>query len=226
MNKKIAFFDIDGVIYDGHIMLEQIKLQEKSGLLVKGTWNKIFIEAVKYKLHLKKYKDAANSLLNIHAMSLKNKDYKNIEDNVYQYIFKHESDFFSYFKKIILLLKETHDICLVTNNFQFTCEAVGKLFKIDKYISSIAEVEDGNFTGRVKLSLVGKKGIISELINCYDPKGSIAVGSSLNDTDMLDKVEFPFVMEPDKQTKKVANEKSWNIVNRNNIVEKILLRIS
>jgi phosphoserine phosphatase len=170
MNKKIAFFDIDGVIYNGHIMLEQIKLQEKSGLLVKGTWNKIFIEAVKYKLHLEKYKDTANSMLNIHAMSLKDKDYKNIEDNVYKYIFKHENNFFSYLKKLIPLLKKTHDICLVTNNFQFTCEAVGKLFKIDKYISSIAEVKNDKFTGHVKLSLVGKKGIVYNFINRYDKK--------------------------------------------------------
>jgi phosphoserine phosphatase len=52
------------------------------------------------------------------------------------------------------------------------------------------------------------------------------VGNSLNDTEMLDQVEFAFMMEPDKQTKRVANEKSWNVVNRNNIAEKILLRIN
>lgn len=226
MNKKIAFFDIDGVIYDGHIMLEQIKSQEKKGLLLKGTWNKIFFEAVKYKLGLKNYKDTASKMLDIHTMSLKGKGYKDVEDNVYQYILHHNTNFFSYFNKLILSLRKNHDICLVTNNFQFTCKAVGKLFGINKYISSIAEVKDGKFTGRVKLSLVGKKGAVSNLIRQYGRKGSIAVGNSLNDADMLEKVEFPFMMEPNRQTKRMVNKKSWITVNRNNIVEKILLRIS
>lgn len=226
MNRKIAFFDIDGVIYDGHIMLKQIKSQEKNGLLVKGTWEKIFIEAIKYKLGLKHYKDTANKMLSIHAMSLKNKSYKEIENDVYQYILHHNDNFFSYFKRLTLSLKKTHDICLVTNNFQFTCKAVGRLLKISKFISSIAEVKKGKFTGRVKLSLVGKKGSISSLINHYGRKGSIAVGNSLNDVDMLSKVEFPFMMEPDRQTKKVVNKKSWYLVNRNNIAENILIRIN
>jgi phosphoserine phosphatase len=159
-------------------------------------------------------------------MSLKGRGYNDVENNVYQYILHHDSNFFSYFKKLNLSLKKTHDICLVTNNFQFTCKAVAKLFRINKYISSIAEVKNGKFTGRVKLSLVGKKSTVSDLINHYGIKGSLAVGNSLNDMDMLDKVDFPFMMEPDLQTKKVSNKKSLCIVNRNNIAQNILLRIN
>lgn len=225
MNRKIAFFDIDGVIYNGHIMLEQISSQEKKGLLIKGTRRKIFMETIKYKLGLKPYKDTANSMLNIHAMSLKGQNHKDIEKAVYEYALRHESNFYSYFKKLILSLQKTHDICLVTNNFQFTCQVFAKLFRINKYISSIAEVKNGKFTGRVKLSLVGKKSMVSDLIRRYGKKGSIAVGDSLNDMDMLDRVESPFIMESNKQTKKVAKNKSWTIVNSNNIVEKVLFRI-
>jgi phosphoserine phosphatase len=226
MKRKIAFFDIDGVIYDGHIMFEQIKTQERNKILAKGTWKKILIETAKYKLGLQNYKETANKMLDIHAMSLKGIDYKNVEDDVYQYILRHDTNFFSYFKKLILSLRKTHDICLVTNNFQFICKAVGKSFGINKYISSIAEVKNGKFTGFVKFSLVGKKDTVSSLISRYGRKGSVAVGNSLNDAEMLNKVEFPFIMEPDRQTKVIASKKSWYMVNRDDITKNILLQIS
>lgn len=225
MNKKIALFDIDGVIYDGHTIFDQIQDQEKRGIIAKGTWYNILLEAEAYKLGNKTYKEAADTMLNIHALALKNRPYDDLLENTSSFLAKNSDKFFPYFKGLVSKLKVTHDIYFVTTNFQFMCDAIGKMFEINNYFSSIAEIKNGKFTGKVKLSLAGNKRIVCKIIDKYGIKGSVAVGDSENDIDMLDQVEFPFVMEPNKHLEKFANKKSWKIVDRDNIVKNILLQI-
>lgn len=221
-NKKFAFFDIDGTIYDGHSMLDQIKFQEKVGLLAIGTWKKIVLQIVWNKINGNNYQQLSNSLLKIHANSLKGQNYRVVLDKTFNYLSKNKNNFFPYFGKLVKSLENTHKIYLVTNNFQFLCEAVGKLFQINKHLSSIAEVKNGIFTGKVALSLTGNKKIISDLINKDNYSGSIAVGNSKNDIDMLEKVEFPLVIEPDKHLKIIAGTRKWSVVNRYTILDKAL----
>lgn len=226
MKKKIAFFDIDGVVYNGHCVLEQIKSQENKGILTRGTFKKIWYEGIKYKLHLQKYEKTANQMLKIHAEVLKNKNCDYIKNDTYLYLVGNYNNFFTYFKELIPVIQKTHDICLVSNNFQFACEAVCKIFKITKYISSIAKVKNRLFTGDVQLSLVGNKKKVSKLINKYGKAGSIAVGNSLNDFPMLDLVDYAFVFEPNFKTKVISKQKSWNIINRNTAFQNILSTIN
>lgn len=220
--KKLAFFDIDGTIYDGHSMLDQIKFQEKEGLLVSGTWNKIVLQIILHKLSGKNYQQLSNSLLKIHADSLKGQNYQAVLDKTYEYLSKNNNKFFRYFEKLVKSLKKTHEIYLVTNNFQFLCEAVGKLFQINNYLSSVAEVKNGRFTGKVVLSLAGNKRVISNLISTDNYNGSIAVGNSKNDINMLEKVNLPFAIEPDKHLEMVAKRKGWTIVNRYTLFDKVI----
>ena len=57
------------------------------------------------------------------------------------------------------------------------------------------------------------------MISKYGKKGSIAVGDSENDADMLNKVDFPVVIEPNSYLKDIAREKGWQIVNRDTIAD-------
>jgi len=220
--RKIAFFDVDGVIYNGHTIFDQIQDQEKRGIIENGTWNKILLEVEAYKSGSKNYKQAANTMLKVHSLALKDCSYTDLLEDTFNFLSKNTHKFFPYFKDLVPKLKKNHDIYFVTTNFQFMCEAVCKMFGVNRYLSSLAEVRGGKFTGSVKLSLAGNKNIVSEIIEKYGISGSIAVGDSENDFDMLDKVEFPFVMEPNEQLEKLANKKGWQIVNRNTITEKML----
>lgn len=69
------------------------------------------------------------------------------------------------------------------------------------------------------MSLAGNKNIVSSLIEKYGKVGSFAVGDSENDADMLELVEFPFVMEPNPKLEVIANKNGWKIVNRSTITD-------
>ncbi len=223
--KKLALFDIDGVIYEGHTIFDQIQDQEKRGILAKGTWDKILFELGEYKSGKKNYKQAADAMLEISALAVKNRSYKEMVDDTTDYLIRNKNKFFPYFEKLIPQINKTHDTYFVTTNFQLMCEALGIIFGIKNYLSSIAEVKDGRFTGKVELSLGGNKGIVSSLISKYGRSGSIAVGDSENDADMLDKVEYPLVMEPNEKLIVIAKQKGWQVVNRDTIADIIMSHV-
>ena len=217
--KKLALFDIDGVVYKGHAFFDLVQNQEKEGIIPVGTWQKILSDLEKYKTGDKTYKEAADSMLKNYALAIKGLSYSTIFDNNLNYFKANNASFFDYFEKLMAKLKISHDLFFVTTNFQFTTKAVGRVFKIDRFLCSIAEVKDGEFTGKVGLSLGGNKGLVGDLVDKYGKNGSIAVGDSENDADMLDKVEHPFVMEPNSKLQVIAKEKGWQIVNRDNIID-------
>ncbi len=220
--KKLAIFDIDGVIYQGHLIFDVIQDQEKKGIIKSGTWDKILFELGEYKSGRKSYKQAADNMLSAYADSLEGKEYEYILDHNSNYLIENKDKFFTYFTNLVSKLCKTHDIYFVTTNFQFTAEAVGKIFGIKNYLSSVAEVKNGLFTGKVELSLGGNKGIVSALVGKYGKKGSIVVGDSENDEDMLVLSEFPLIMEPNERLEKIANKNNWQIVNRYTIADTII----
>ncbi len=215
--KKLALFDIDGVIYDGHTIFDQIRDQERRRVVPKGTWDKILFELNEYKSGKKNYKQMADGMLDVYAQAVKGKTYDTILKDIADLLIRNKDKFFPYFEEVTFKIKNAYDIYFVTTNFQFMCEALGNIFGVKKYLSSIAEVKDGLFTGIVKRSLGGNKGIVSDLISKYGKVGSIAVGDSENDADMLNKVDFPLAMEPNSRLKAIAKEKGWKIVNRDDI---------
>lgn len=220
--KKLALFDIDGVIHGGHHVFELIQDMERRGIIPKETWNKILVELNEYKQGRKNYKQMADFVLEVSAKSVQGKNYNDLLKDTYEYMLRNKDKFFPYFEKIVPSLGKKYDIYFVTTNFQFIPEAIGKIFGVKNYLSSIAEVKNGKFTGKVELSLGGNKGIVADLISRYGKEGSFAVGDSENDADMLDKVEHPFVMEPNDKLTEIASKNGWQVVNRDTIQEKLL----
>lgn len=220
--KKLAIFDIDGVIYDGHTILDQIQDQEIQGILPNGTWDRILSELGDYKSGKKTYKEAADNMLEIYAKALVGRDYQEIVNDALQFFNSKKDKFFPYFEKTVPRIQDKYDIFFVSTNFQFVCEALGTIFGVKNYLSSIAEVKNGKFTGKVTLSLGGNKGVVADLVAKYGREDSFAVGDSENDIDMLEKVEFPFVMDPNEKMANIASDRNWQVVNRDNIQEKLL----
>jgi len=223
--KRLALFDIDGVVYEGHLIFDIVQDSEKKGIIPFGVWKKILFEIEEYKSGRKNYKEAADSMLEAYAKALRGLSYKDLFNHSYKYISKSKEKMFGYFSKILPKLKKKYDVYFVTTNFQFITEAYARCIGVKGYLSSIAEVKMGKFTGKVELSLGGNKGIVEGLIKKYGRSGSIAVGDSENDADMLDKVEYPLVMEPNEKLIVIAKQKGWQVVNRDTIADIIMSHV-
>lgn len=220
--KKLALFDIDGVIYEGHSIFDLIQDQEKNAFIKNGLWDLVLDLLGKYKKSELTYKEAADTMLLEYSRSLTNKKYSDVVEYNLDFISRSGQKIWPYFKDLIPKLKKTHDIYFVTTNFDFTAEAFTKYFDLNGFLSSKVKQNNGVIEAGLELSLGGNKGIVTDLINKYGFSGSFAVGDSENDIDMLEKVEYPLVMEPNEKMNEIAMLKTWTIVDRNTISDTIM----
>jgi len=213
------------VIYEGHSIFDLIQDQEKSGFIEKGLWNIILGLLDKYKKGELNYKQAADEMLVQYSKYLEGKKYEDVLNYNLDFIEKNKNNIFPYFNNLVSKLQVTHDLYFITTNFDFTAEAFTKKFALNGFLSSKTKIEDGKIKGEIALSLGGNKGIVAELLNKYGKDGSMAVGDSENDADMLDKVKYPLVMEPNEKLEQIAKAKNWEVVNRNTITDIIMTHV-
>ncbi len=218
-SKKLALFDMDGVIYQDHSIFDVIQDQEKSGFIKFGLWKKILDLLDKYKSEQLTYKETADGMLDVYSKYLVNKKYKDLLEYSSSFLDRNQDKIFPYFEDLSNFLTPEYDIYLISTNLDFIVEAFANRFKTKGFLSSKLNTKDGVFQEGLELSMAGNKGIVADLINKYGKEKSLAVGNSQNDIDMLEKVDFPFVMEPNDKLKEIVTQRGWQIVSRLDIAD-------
>lgn len=207
--KKVAFFDIDGVIYGKEVFLALAQHAVKSGWLsptvLLGLLNPL--KQSDFGKNIKSEK--ANQFLETVASALQGKDFDGICTGVVSFFMENKTHFYSYFEIILPKLKESHDIYIVTTNAQFVAKPLVDIFGLSGYISSEFEVVNGLFTGKVSKSLANGKSEVQIILQKYGQAGSIAVGDSENDISMLELVACPICINPSETLEKYALDKGW-----------------
>lgn len=219
--KSIALFDIDKTIFNQHSLFPASKFLIEKGFLSSDTWSKIEEELVKYNNKLQTYSYTADKLLVIFGTALTGKNYEDVSSAVKEFFNKNQGNFYDYFKKILPILKQTHEIYLVTTNSQMFAEAVKEMFELDGYLCTNFEVVDDRFSGKMLNSLVGGKHIVEELLSKYEGN-TLAFGDSEDDIGMLEKVTTPICINPTPELLFHAKEKGWTVVNDTTAYQVIL----
>lgn len=218
--KSIAIFDIDNTIYRGHSYFGIVKYFVEKGIIDQSTYDQVMDGLGKYRAKEQTYGEAANNLLNILSKALKGKEYEVVNKLVQEFFKNEKQNFYPYFLNILPKLKETHEVYLVTANGQMVAETIVKMFGLDGYLSTVFEIKDGLFTGKVSRSLADGKTVCIDLIKSYSGE-TIGVGDSENDLGIFETVKHPICMNPTDGLLLVAKKRKWAIVNENTIEEEI-----
>jgi len=218
MKERLALLDFDNVIYKGHSVFDIIQAQERDGFMEPGVWDFVEGQLQRYKKKEATYKEAADKMLKAWAEGLRGKSHQEAVDYVQTYFDNNPNKFFGWFETARPSLSQ-HNIFIVSTNYQFISEAVVSRFNLQGFVSSEAEVKDDRFTGRVAKSLAGNKGEVVGLLERYPKEGTIAVGDSENDIEMLERVETPICFNPDEKLREVAERKRWSIADEKTMVD-------
>jgi HAD superfamily hydrolase (TIGR01490 family) len=218
---KLAVFDIDGVLYNGHSMFDIIKLQEEKKFIPQGTWHKIEVLLSQYKSGEINYTNAANAMLDVFAQAIKGKTRTQVKQIIHEFIVANPNHFYTYFREVIPSIQKTHDVYLITANLRETAETITEEFHLSGYLATELEVKNGKFSGKVLSTLAGNKHKIAELLSKYGKNGSLAVGDSVNDIPMLELVDHAICINPDEKLAKIAKERNWIITTPDQATEEI-----
>jgi len=220
--RKIALLDIDGTIYEGHIiyLLAEYQLREKT--INKNCLDDLYRDAELYKMGKIDYETLVAELLIHWAKGLKGASYNTVLEQTERFLQSEGNKFFPFIKPVITLLGKTHDIYFVTGEPKFVAQTASKLYKITGFFSSQLETESGIFTGKVRSFLAkreDKELVIEQLLKDHDLKSSFAFGNTEGDIEMLNSVDFPVCINPTPGLEKIAKRRNWKIANPENVEE-------
>jgi HAD superfamily phosphoserine phosphatase-like hydrolase len=146
-------------------------------------------------------------------------EYNQAVERVFQ---KYKDQVYRYTRRLIRDLKDQDYLLFAVSGSGH--DIVGKIaryYDFDDFIGSEYEQKDGRFTGQVASAIYQKPQLLKQLVAKHNLTfaGSIGVGDSEGDIDMLSLAEQPIAFNPSKKLFRHASTNGWKIVlERKNMV--------
>ena len=112
-------------------------------------------------------------------------------------------------------------LLIITATNRFVTEPISKLFGIENLLATDPEKTDTGYTGKVDGTPCFQEGKIERLNSWLDKSGenmsgSIFYSDSHNDLPLLEKVDHPVAVDPDKKLRVYARKSNWPIISLRN----------
>lgn len=108
------------------------------------------------------------------------------------------------------------DVIIVSASGLEVVEPIGELLGADAVVATRLGIEGGRYTGTIELYMYAeeKANAVRRLAaaNGYDLAESYAYSDSATDVPMLEEVGHPFAVNPDKELRKVAETRGWEVL--------------
>ncbi len=232
MDKNIgAFFDIDGTLYRGSLMIEHFKKLIKYEVIdpMYGQYNvkKTYDE---WKKRTGEFDDYMDTLGEIYISSIKGLNKKQLDFITEQVISLKGEQVYSYVRDRIEFHKENgHKVFFISGSPDFLVEKMAEKYGVTEFIGTSYLIDDsGFFTGEIKpmWDSENKNRSINQLIDRYniDLDASFAYGDTNGDLSMLSRMGNPIAINPNYelllQLKKdpILSQKTTIIVERKDVV--------
>ena len=108
-------------------------------------------------------------------------------------------------------------LVLLTSSSPYASEAAAELFQLDDFLSTVFEVQEGCFTGRVERPICYGEGKVQRAEGYAKTHGidldkSYFYTDSTTDLPMLERVGFPVIVQPDPPLRRRAHKRGWPIL--------------
>lgn len=108
------------------------------------------------------------------------------------------------------------DVVIVSSSGADVVDPIGEMLGADRVVATRLEIAEGRYTGDIEYYAYGpeKAHAIEELADArgYDLAECFAYSDSITDLPMLEAVGHPSVVNPDKELRKVAEERDWPVL--------------
>jgi HAD superfamily hydrolase (TIGR01490 family) len=124
------------------------------------------------------------------------------------------------YDEAVRLIEQHHaagrDVIIVSSSGAEVVEPIGELLGADRVIATRMVVDDGRYTGEIAFYAYanGKAAAMRDMAetNGYDLTASFAYSDSDTDRPMLEAVGHPYVVNPDRALRRLAEERDWPVL--------------
>jgi len=213
---NINIFNIDGTVLYESFTFDFLKDLAEKEIITKKDYNSINETRKNYGLGKMNHKEfIANALKQI-ALSVKGKEEAEIKQMAYEYV-QSKLPFYPYVKELMSLLNNRGKMLALSGVPSEIVLAVKEILGFDDMIATELEAVNGRYTGNVKVNMnlrENKEKAFKDYLdtNRLSLKGSFAFGNSAEDAYLLEKVEYPVALNPEKDLISIAKKNKWKAI--------------
>ncbi len=227
MGRPYAVFDIDGTIIRWqlyHAINDQLV---KDGLIDPGAFAKVRDTRMNWKRRTgtDSFNEYEHELIKVFDKALAGMSVNGFSKAVDAVFAEYRDQVYTYTRDMIRdLQQEGYLLFAISGSPGLIVKKLADHYGFDDFAATTYEQKDSRFTGKKYLSIGRKPELLRELVTRNEAvaKGSIAVGDSEGDIDMLASVERPVAFNPNRPLFEHAKAHGWEIVvERKNVIYRL-----
>lgn len=222
--QKFAVFDIDGTVARTSLYLASVHAMKRRGMLAPADSDLINAKLQDWlartdDLGFERYSTAAIDVFNRTLPTIKVTAYESVVDEVLE---KFGHKIYRYTTELIKKLKKKNYLIFAVSGSEMSIvERFCMLYGFDDWIGNNYVHDGAYFTGEVGTTFKDKTKYVEQLMekHAVGLGGSIAVGDTHGDIEMLEFVDTAVAFNPNRTLYDHAKEKGWDIVvERKNVI--------
>lgn len=222
--KKFAVFDIDGTLIRWQLYHAVADALAKKGYLDGATYDRVKAARKQWKIRAgnESFKNYEAKLIKVYDQLIKGLPLNNFNAAVEDVISEYKDQVYTYTRDLIKSLRQKNYLLFAISSSQ--AELVSKIasyYGFDDWQASTYLSKDGRFTGAKQTIYSVKDKLLDKLVKKHGAnyEGSLGVGDSESDIDMLEKVERAIAFNPTAGLFKHAKKRGWQVVvERKNVI--------
>ncbi|MDO8601827.1 MAG: HAD family phosphatase [bacterium] len=223
--RKIAVFDIDGTIFRNSLLVELHWKMVKAGIIPKAAIKKLdrrYWEWVQRKGAYDDYLSEVIKSFDDFSVGQKVSIIKKLASKVV----KVQSNIvYRYTRDLIAKLRQTHILVAISGSPKEIVEEFAHAWKFDHFVGTEHEIMNGKYTAGPKfVASQHKREVLLNLVkqHGFNLSGSVGVGDTESDAEMLDLVAYPICFNPTSGLYKIAKRKKWPVaVERKDVIYRL-----
>lgn len=225
--RPFAVFDIDGTIIRWQLYHAIGDELAKQGFIDADHFEKVRAARMNWKRRAggEGFRAYETELVQAFTSALKDIDAKTLNAVADKVFDEYKDQVYTYSRDLIRDLKEKgYLLFAISGSPSVIVQKLADYYGFDDFAATTFLESEGRLTGEVDLSLGRKPELLKQLMKKYDTNfiGSIGVGDSEGDIDMLELVEQPIALNPSRQLYEHAKAKNWPIVlERKNMIYRL-----
>jgi HAD superfamily hydrolase (TIGR01490 family) len=222
--RKFAVFDIDGTLIRWQLYHAIADGLVSAGYADSKSFKDVRESRMQWKARsdsdaFKKYESKLIEAYEKALQTLSPDKLQKVIDVVFE---EYKDQVYTYTRDLLKDLKSKGYILLAISGSQAEIvQKIAEYYGFDDFVGTIYEHEGGKFTGVKQIASINKAAVLQQLVDKHQlsSEGSVAVGDSGSDVSMMDMVDKPIAMNPERRLFEHAKENGWKvIIERKNMI--------